>query len=261
MYNFIKYIRNYRKKTGSLGNYYRDEPNSGLSGDDNDINYSIKGSKYFDYKTSITGKFGDNNRKKDAEIAIPLKYLRNFWRALNMPLINCEVYLTLTWSDNCVLTSKATRNAAPGMDAINNPTNAAIKIKDTKLHVPGVTLSAENGNKLLEELKTRFKRTVKWNKYRSEMSNQTKNNSLNCLIDPRFTNVNGIFVLSSENENDRISFSKYYVPKLEIKDFNLLIDGKPFFDIPLKNKEEAYGQIIRMSKNNDYTTDNLLDYE
>ena len=93
------------------------------------------------------------------------------------------------------------------------------------------------------------------------MSNNIKNNNLNYLIDPKFTNVNRLFVLSFENENNTTSFSKYYVPKVETKDFNVLIDGKPFFEIPVKNKEEAYEQIIEMSKNNDYTTDNLLDYE
>ena len=93
------------------------------------------------------------------------------------------------------------------------------------------------------------------------MSNQTKNNNLNYLIDPTFTNVDRLFFLSSENETDITSFSKYYVTKVEIKDFNILIDGKSFFEIPIKNKEEAYEQIIEMSKNNDYTTGNLLDYE
>ena len=93
------------------------------------------------------------------------------------------------------------------------------------------------------------------------MSNQTKSNNLNYLIDPTFTNVNRLFVLSFENENDTTSFSKYYVPEVEIKDFNVLINGKPFFEIPVRNKEEAYEQIIEMSKNNDYTAGNLLDYE
>ena len=93
------------------------------------------------------------------------------------------------------------------------------------------------------------------------MSNEAANNNLNYLIDPPFTNVNRLFVLCFENENDRTSFSKYYVSKVEIKDFNVLIDGKLFFEIPVKNKEEAYEAIIEMSKNNDYTTGNLLDYE
>ena len=93
------------------------------------------------------------------------------------------------------------------------------------------------------------------------MSNQTKNNNLNHLIDQRFTNVNRLFVLTYENEDDRTSFSKYYVPKVEIKDFNVLVDGKPFFEIPVKNKEEAYEAIIEMSKSNGNTTGSLLDYE
>ena len=141
--------------------------------------------------------------------------------------------LILTLSENCVITSKATReadpDAHPAVAGINNPTN------DCKLYAPVVTLSAENENKLLEQLKTGFKRTIKWNKYRSEMSDQTKNNNLNYLINPTFTNVNRLFVLSFENEEDRTSFSKYYVPKVEIKDFNVLIDGKPFFEIPVRS--------------------------
>ena len=93
------------------------------------------------------------------------------------------------------------------------------------------------------------------------MSNQAANNNLNYLIDPTFADVNRLFFLSFENEEDRTSFSKYYVPKVEIKDFNVLIDGKPYFEIPVKNKEEAYEAIIEISKNNDYTTGNLLGYE
>ena len=147
----------------------------------------------------------------------------------------------------------------------NSPMGAILKIPDCKLHVPVVNLSTEDDNKLLEQLKTGFKRSVKWNKYRSEISNQAKNSNLNYLTDPTFTNVNRLFVLSfknehendDENESVRTSFSKYYVPTVEVKDFNVLIDGKPFFEIPVKNKEEAYEAIIEMSKNNDYTTCNF----
>ena len=142
-----------------------------------------------------------------------------------MPLIKFEVSLTLTWSENCVLTSKAYRRAVaaqggtPRVDGINNSTGAIFKMKDAKLYVPVVTLSAKNDNKLLEQLKTEFKGTITWNKYRSEIANQTKDNDLNFLIDPTFTNVNRLFVLLFENEDDRTSFSKYYVPSVEIKDF------------------------------------------
>ena len=122
-----------------------------------------------------------------------------------------------------------------------------------------VTLSTQNNRALSEQLKTGFKRTIKWNKYRSEMTNKTKNNNLNYLID--FTKVNRLFALPFENEDDRTSFSEYYVPNVQINDFNLLMYGKSFFDIPTKNDEETYEQIIEMGRNNDYTTGNFLDYE
>ena len=128
---------------------------------------------------------GNNVEKDDLEIVVPLKYLSNFWRTLDLSLINCEISLNLTWSRNCVITSKATRDADPDANppvaAINNPTNATFKIKDTKLYAPVVTLSSENDKELLGQLKTGFKRTIKWNKYRSKMSNQTKNKNLNYL--------------------------------------------------------------------------------
>ena len=124
-----------------------------------------------------------------------------------------------------------------------------------------IVRSTKNDKRLLQQLRKGFKRTIKWNKYRSEMTNQTKNNNLNYLIDPTFTKVYRLFVLSFENENDRTSFSKQYVPNVEIKDFDVLIDGKSFFDMPIKNDEETYKQIIETGRNNDYTTPELLDYE
>ena len=129
MYNLLEYSKNYRKTTGFLFNYYRDKPNSVAVGN---INYSIKNSKSFDYKTSLTGKLeGKNVEKDDAEIAMPLKYLSNFWRTLDVQLIKGELSLTVTWSENCVITNKATRDADPDADpaaaGINNPTNVVFK--------------------------------------------------------------------------------------------------------------------------------------
>ena len=173
MYNLLEYSKNYRKTTGSLWNYYRDEPNSGINGG---INYSIMGSKSFDYKANFIedGVTHNNLTKNDVKIVVPLKYLSNFWRNLNIPLINCEVELILTWFKNCVLIDKLTRDANYGADPIvhkiDNPENATFQITDTKLYVPVVTLSKENDIKLLEQLKTGFKRTIKWNKYRSQMT-------------------------------------------------------------------------------------------
>ena len=132
-----------------------------------------------------------------------------------------------------MLISKATRNANysvdPNVHEINNLENATFQITDTKLYVPDVTLSKENDTKRLEQLKSGFKRTIKWNKYRSQMTIQPQNNNLNYLIDPTFTNVNRLFVLSfprNNNTDSRYSYSNYYVPKVKINDFNVFIDGK-----------------------------------
>ena len=161
-----------------------------------------------------------------------------------MPLINCEVSLILTWSRECVITSMKKR-VITITQRDTSPTNATFQITDTKLYVPVVTLSKENDIKLLEQLKSGFKRTIKWNKYRSEMTNQTKTNHLNHLIDPTFTKVNRLFVLSFENEEDRTSFSKYYVPNVKIKDFNVLIDGKLFFDKPIKITKKHTNKLLK----------------
>ena len=158
---------------------------------------------------------------------------------------------------------EADYDADPVVRKIDNPKNAIFQITDTKLYVPVVTLSKENDIKLLEQLKTGFKRTITWKKYRSEMTIQLQNNNLNYLIDPTFTNVNRFFVLSfprTSAGDDRGSFSDYYVPNVEIKDFNVLIDGKSFFDLPVKNEEAAYEKIIEIGNNNDYTTGNYLDF-
>ena len=141
----------------------------------------------------------NNLTKNDVKIVVPLKYLSNFWRSLNIPLITCKIELILTWFKNCVLISKATREANYGTNPviyeIDNPENATFQITDTKMYVPVVTLSKENDTNLLEQLKTGFKRTIKCNKYRSQMTIQPRNNNLNYLIDPTFTNVNRLFVL------------------------------------------------------------------
>ena len=111
MYNLLEYSKNDKKNNKSLWNYYRDEPNSDT--DDNEINYSIINSKSFHYKANFmeNGVTQNNLIKNDVKIVVPLKYLSNFWRSLNIPLINCEVELILTWFKNCVLISKSTRDA------------------------------------------------------------------------------------------------------------------------------------------------------
>ena len=120
--------------------------------------------------------------KNETEVVFPLKHLSNFWRILNMPLINCEVELILTWSKNCALADMTVRAAGNDNNppAIVAPTGLEFQITDTKLYVPVVTLSKENDKKLLEQLKSGFKRTIKRNKYRPQMTIQ--NNNLNYLI-------------------------------------------------------------------------------
>ena len=156
----------------------------------------------------------NNLIKNDVKVVVPLKYLSSLWRYLNTPLFNCEVELTLTWFKNCALIDKLTRaadyGANPRVFKINNLENGIFQITDTKLYVPVVSLSKENDIKLLEQLKSGFKRTIKWNKYRSQMTIQPQNNNLNYIIDPTFTNVNRLFVLSFSRNNN----TDYYVPNV-----------------------------------------------
>ena len=150
MYNLLRYSKNYKKTAGSLWNYYRDQPSDPLS----------TNSESFKYKTSIVGKTPqDNDSLTNVEVVIPLKYLSNFWRNLDIPLINCEVEIILTWSKNCVLADMTVD--ADADPAIVAPSGATFKITDTKLYVPVVTLSKENDIKLLEKLKSGFKKTIK----------------------------------------------------------------------------------------------------
>ena len=202
----------------------------------------------------------NKNGTQEVELAIPLKYLGNFWRALNIPLISCEVSLELKWDKNCITTSLEQRDIGGG-NRDNAPTGATLAINDCKLYVPAVTLSKDDEIKLLTNLKSGFKKEIIWNKYRSQMTTEAVNNNLNILIDPTFINVNRLFVLAYQNDDDRQSFSQFYLTKNLIKDFNVIIDKLAFFDLSIKTEEEAYEKIIDISRNNKYTTGNLLDYD
>ena len=273
MYNLLEYSKNYRKTIGSLYNYYRDE----LSDDADDNNFDnikVVNPNTFKYKNKITGNTYNvdagaqgydvnKNGKQEVELAIPLKYLGNFWRALNIPLISCEVSLELKWNKNCVITSLEERqvDAGPPVVRDNSPAGATLAINDGKLYVPVVTLSKDNEIKLLTNLKSGFKREIIWNKDRSQMTTEAINNNLNILIDLTFTNINRLFVLAYQNADDRQSYYQFYLPKVMVKDYNVIIDKLAFFDLPIKTEEEAYENIIDISRNNEYTTGNLLDYD
>ena len=128
---------------------------------------------------------------------------------------------------------------------VNSPTYATFKRTDVKLYVPVFTLSTEGNDTLSDQLKTRLKITIKLNKYRSEVTKQAETNNLNYLIDPSFNRFNGLLVLSYEKEDGRASFLEYYAPSVEIKDFNVLSDGKSVFDVSLKNKEKRMRKILK----------------
>ena len=134
MYNLIEYSDNYSKTSGSLWQYYKDVPDNNLAD-----------SESFKYKVKITGKTPAEDNTKDVEIIVPLKYLSNFWRTLEMPLINCEVDLLLTWFKDCVIT--------------NSIDEEKFAISETKLYVLVIVLSTQDNAKLLQQLKSGFKRT------------------------------------------------------------------------------------------------------
>ena len=269
-YNLLEYSKNYRKTIGSLYNYYRDE----LSDDADDNNFdniNVVNSNTFKYKNKITGNTYNvnagvqdyevnKNGTQEVELTIPLKYLGNFWRALNIPLISCEVSLELKWDKNCIITSLEQRDIGGG-NRNNAPAGATLAINNCKLYVPAVTLSKDDDFKLFTNLKSGFKREIIWNKYRSQMTTEAVNNNLNILIDPTFTNVNKLFVLAYRTADDRQSFSQFYLPRVMVKDCNVITDQLSFFSMSIKTEEEAYEKIIDISRNNEYTTGNLLDYD
>ena len=180
MYNLLEYSKNYRKTIGSLYNYYRDELNDDANLN-NFANNNVISSNSFQYKNKIIGNMynvdsaivpvaggarvanpnydANNSGKKNVELAIPLKYLGNFWRALDIPLISCEVSLELKWNKNCIITSQ---QIGVNLDGANPaaPTNPTLAINDCKLYIPVVTLSKDDEIKLLTNLKSGFTREI-----------------------------------------------------------------------------------------------------
>ena len=150
MYNLIEYSDDYSKTSGSLWQYTKDIP--AVNDNNAIVNFSNNNlTDSFNFKVKITGQTGDN-RTRNVEIMVPLRYISNFWRTLEMDLINCEITLLLSWS--CVIVSTNVANQ-----------NATFAVTDTKLYVPVVTLSQQDHAKLLEQLQSGFKRVINWNKY------------------------------------------------------------------------------------------------
>ena len=177
IHNLIECRKNFKKRTANLWNYYRNKPVDPLADPES-----------FKCKRSIVWKAAADGDIKDVKFVVPLKYFSNFWRTLDMPLINCDMNLILTCSKDCVITDRTTRvaGAQVSLPEIRAPVDATLVITGTKLYVP---VSIQDNNKLLQKLKTGFKRTIKCDEHKSGMSNQTRNNNLNYLIDPTFIKV------------------------------------------------------------------------
>ena len=227
MYNSIEYSDNYSDTSGSLWQFNRDEIEEDVDLTP-DANHISNNSSLFNYKSSfITNRNG-------VKIAVPLKYLSNFWRSLEMPLINCKVELSLKWYERCLLTAATT---------------ATFKITDAKLYVPIVTLSSEDNVKLSKLLNEGFKRSIYWNKYKV-IPNKTYNASeyIRELLDPSYQGVKRLFVLAYNNANEitRNSHKRYFLPRIKIKNYNIEIDGRNFYDQAINDSIKQYDEVRKV---------------
>ena len=155
---------------------------------------------------------------------VALKYLSNFWRTIEMPLINWEINFQLTCSKKSILAAATTVNQVPKLRTTN-----------TKLYVPVVTLSTQENIKLLKQLESVFKITINWDKYHYKNLSQAQNRYLNVLITPSFQVVNRFFVLPFKGDDCQKSYKQYHLQTVEIKDYNVMTNGRNFFNQPIKN--------------------------
>ena len=205
-----------------------------------------------DYTTGNHYCIPNGGRKNGVKIAVPLKYLSNFWRSLEMPLINCKVELSLTSNKNCILSS-----------VVDDSTFA---ITDTKLYVPVVTLKTEDNAKLSKLLTEGFKRSVYWNEFEvTPNKNYDANAYIRERLDASIRGVNRLFVLSYGRENDDAtenSHRKYFLPRMKIKNYNIEIDGRNFYDQAVNDTIKQYDEVRKIStgQGDDYTTGCLLDF-
>ena len=185
----------------------------------------------FKYKAGIIGNTENNGTKNGVKIAVPLKYLRNFWRSLEMPLINCKVELSLKWYERCLLTAAIT---------------ATFEITDAKLYVSVVTLSIEDNSKLPKLLNEGIKRPIYWNEYKVtpnkivEIAAVNEEKYIRELLDSSCQGVKRLHVLAynntaGNNQASVDSYKKYFLPRVKIENFNIEIDGRNFYDQPIND--------------------------
>ena len=253
MYKLIEYSDNYSDASGSLWKFKRDEVPA------NNADLSINNSHSFKYKEALVGKTANHNYGsfvKDTKIVVRLKLLSNFWRSLEMQLINCRVYLELNWIKDSILSSAG--------DSAN------FDITDVKLHVPIVTLSTKDSVKLTKQLSEGFKRYVYWNNYQTKPAKVIeKGQNLYELLNAAFQGVRRLFILAyflaagAANNEVGIKDNKTYIlPRGEIKNDNVLIDGRNFYDQPINDLIRQYDEVRKVSteQGDGYITGYLLDY-
>ena len=213
MHNLIEYSDNYSDTSGSLWQFKRDE----IEGD---VDLTVDAQHIPNNSSSFKNKSSFITNKNGVKIVVPLKYLSNFWRSLEMPLINCKVELSLKWYENCILSSAGTA--------------ATFTITDTKLYVPVVTLKTEDNAKLSKLLNEGFKRSVYWNKYKIILKDYPLNEELRERLDATFQGVSKLFVIAYQRGDDNYvneeAFNKYFLPKITIEKYNVEIDGRNFYD-------------------------------
>ena len=246
MYNLIEYSDNYQDSSATLYQYKRDEPPE----NDAVADLTADNSSSFKYKVSLLGNpVPDGNAAKTSvKVVVPLKYLGNFFRSLEMPLINCKIKLNLTWKKQCVLST--------------DDGNAVFIINDTKMYVPVVTLSKEDN----KDFKG-FQRSIYWNEYKTKEINENADANVFKYInlDPSFQGVNRLFVMAYNRENGqptRNGQQKYYLPRIDLEKYNVIIDGRDFYDNPIESDIEKYRELkkVMIGKEEDYTTGSLLDF-
>ena len=231
MYNLIEYSDNYQDSSATLYQYKRDEPPEA----DPIANFTADSSSSFKYKINLLGNIAaaDPNvarvARLNVKIVAPLKYLSNFFRPLEMRLINCKIKLNLTWKKECVLS--------------NDAGNAVFIINDTKLYVPFVTLSKEDNKDFIEQQNKGFQRSIYWNEYKTKEKEEDANaNAVKYIsLDPSFQGVNRLFVMAYLRGNGqftRNSQQKYYLPRTDLNKYNVIIDGRNFYDNPIEGDIE-----------------------
>ena len=191
MYNLIEYKSNYSEATGSLWFYSKGERTNFNADIANNNNF-----KYFEYKAKLLGNIeadGANGILRNATIAVPSKYLSNFWKSLKMLFINFKIELELKWTKYCALLPAA------GVYNVNANSNITFTMKDTKLYVPIVTLTAIDNQKLSELLSKGFERSVYWNEYKTKSENKNTTNAYRYFLVSNFVEVNRLFVLVHSN--------------------------------------------------------------